>query len=159
MNAKKAILNVAHSTFAVKELTQLTIREILCEKDINDILHNRKELGDQLKENLGHLKDSWGIIIEAVQIRDIKFDASMVRAMAKKAEAVRSAEAKIINADADVETAKKYDKAAKIYKENPVSLRLRELYTLNEVSKNGNNTYFIPTSVLDTVSHLFNKKK
>jgi regulator of protease activity HflC (stomatin/prohibitin superfamily) len=85
-------------------------------------------------------------------LKDISFDESMTRAMAVKAEADRNAQAKLINAEADIQTAELYSKAAKIYSENPITLRLREFQLWNSVSKNPNNTiYVVPSSLLDKI--------
>lgn len=107
---------------AINELAQLKIREVLSHSDVNEILRNREELGCKLTEGANSLLDDWGVEIQSIRIKEINFDESMSRAMAKTAEAQRVAEAKMINAQADIETAKKYEEAAEIYGKNPTGV-------------------------------------
>ena len=107
VDPEKAICNIERVRGSLKELAQLKIREELSHRNMNDILHNREELGQQLLDGTQELTGDWGVELESIRIKDIIFDGSMTRAMAKRAEAERTAEAKMINAEADVRTAKK----------------------------------------------------
>jgi regulator of protease activity HflC (stomatin/prohibitin superfamily) len=140
---------------AINELAQLKIREVLSHSDVNEILRNREDLGNKLTEGTNALVDDWGVEIHSIRIKDINFDESMTRAMAKTAEAHRVAEAKIINAQADIETAKKYEEAAEIYGKNPTAMRLRELEAFTRLaSEKSNCTILIPTQILDVIDAL-----
>jgi len=150
-DVEQACFNVSDFKPAIMDRAQLSIREQLSSMDLNDVLHNRTELSDQLTNGLSHLEQEWGIKVEYVQLKDIKVDDSMTRAMAKEAEAERTKIAKVINAEADLQTADIYKRSAEIYKENPISLRLRELQAWQSISRDGNTIYVIPTSVLDAV--------
>jgi len=150
INAKNAILNVSNLEYMLPERCQMAMRQILSSLDINAMLHGLKNIPELIKELLQNVETDWGIEIINVQIRDIQFDESVKRAMGVKAEAERSAEAKLINADADVKTAEKYAQAASIYKENPITLRLREFQLWTSISQNNNTKFFvIPSNLLD----------
>lgn len=150
VNSAKALYNVENCYEATVEKCQMELRDLLSSYEINSILHNRDELSNKVVASLKHLENDWGMSVKNVQLKDISFDESMTRAMAVKAEADRNAEAKIINATADVATAKQYAEAAKLYQENPLSLRLREFQLWNSVSKSPNNTiYVVPSNLLD----------
>ena len=149
-DSKKTILNVDDLDEMLPERCQMAIRQILSSLDINGILHGLKDISNLVKLSLQTVEFDWGIEIINVQIRDIQFDESVKRAMGVKAEAERNAEAKLINADADVQTAEKYAQAATIYKENPITLRLREFQLWTTVSQNNNTQFFvIPSNLLD----------
>jgi len=154
VDAKKSLLDVTNLSTMLMDICQMNLRKILGSLEINEILHDLGDVSSKIKNSLKILEDEWGITISSIQIKDISFDETMKRAMAVKAEADRNAEAKIINANADVQTAKIYGDASKIYAENPISLRLREFQLWNSVSKNPNNTiYVIPSSILDMMKH------
>lgn len=150
IDAQKAVLNVYNLNLMLPERCQMSMRQILSSLDINGILHGLKDIPNLVKLSLQNVESDWGIEIINVQIRDIQFDESVKRAMGVKAEAERNAEAKLINADADVKTAEKYAQAATIYKENPITLRLREFQLWTTVSQNNNTQFFvIPSNLLD----------
>jgi len=156
INPEMATFNVTDIHSSVNEISKIALRNELSCVEINEILENRKKLNTQMINSLKKEEDNWGIKFIKIELRDISFDESMKRSMSIKAEADRNAMAKIINAEADVQTAKKYQEAAKIYKENPISLRLREFQLWNSVSKNNSNSLFvIPSNLLD----FMNKKK
>jgi len=150
VDVKKSVLNVYNLNFMLPERCQMSMRQILSSLDINGILHGLKDIPNLVKSSLLNVESEWGIEIINVQIRDIEFDDSVKRAMGTKAEAERNAEAKLINAEADVKTAEKYAQAALIYKENPITLRLREFQLWTTVSQNKNTQFFvIPSNLLD----------
>ena len=153
VNSEAALLNVEYVMDAVLEKCKMELRDMLSSMEINKILSSRGEISNEVKNKLHHLENDWEIKIISVQIRDIEFDESIKKSMSVKAEADRLAEAKIINADADVKTAEKYNEAAKIYSENPITLRLREFQLWTTVSNNPNTTiYVVPSNLLDTLN-------
>jgi len=157
VNAKKSILNVIDLDRTLLEKAQMALRKTLSGLEMNEILHDMDDTTQKIKNSMADLEDKWGIEINDIQITDIKFDDSMKRAMAVKAEADRNAQAKVINARADIETAELYSKAAEIYAENPLTMRLREFQLWNSVSKNPNNTiYVVPSNMLDFVKSVDN---
>jgi regulator of protease activity HflC (stomatin/prohibitin superfamily) len=154
----RAIFNVNNLGSNLIERCQMEIRNVLSSMEINDILRNRNEVTNNIKTNLKSVEDSWGINILLIQLKEISFDENMRKAMAIKAEADRNAEAKLINATADVETARKYNEAATIYSENPITLRLREFQLWNSVSKNpGTTIYVVPSNILDFMKSIKEK--
>jgi regulator of protease activity HflC (stomatin/prohibitin superfamily) len=154
-DAKSVILNITDFKGALIEKTQMAIRQVLSSLEINEILHDMTSISDKIKLCMPNVENDWGIRIASIQIKDISFDESMKRAMAVKAEADRNAQAKIINAEADIKTAEMYSQAAKIYGENPITMRLREFQLWNSVSKNpGSTIYVVPSNIADMVSTL-----
>lgn len=152
VNSNKALLNVSDIWKAIGEKCQMQLRDVLSSMKVNDILHKRDKVCQGVIDKLASIEEDWGVKVLAVQLKDISFDESMKRAMATKAEADRQAEAKVINAEADVSTAEMYKKAAAIYAENPVTLRLREFQLWSSVATNPNSTIFVvPSNVLDFV--------
>lgn len=150
VDAAKAVLGVKDLEGAIESLASLKVREITSTMTVQDILDRRVELGQTLKESLKSITERWGCEIHAVQIRDISFEDEMKRALAKEAEESRVARAKLISAQADIETAKKYSEAAAIYSENPVTLRLCEFQLWQNVAKEqGNFLAVIPSDVLN----------
>jgi erythrocyte band 7 integral membrane protein len=155
MNSHKALLQVVDAEDATLEKCKMQLRNILCSTDLFDIMHKRDAISNQVVASLAGLEETWGIRVSAVQIRDIAFDDSIKRAMSAKAEADKQAEAKIINARADIETAKMYAQAAAIYAENPITLRLREFQLWTSVAKNPSTTMFvIPSNICDSIGSL-----
>lgn len=153
IHAEKAILGVNDLEHSLESLASLKVREMTSTMTVQDILDRRVELGQSLKDSLQPFVDRWGCEIHAVQIRDISFEDEMKRALAKEAEESRVARAKLISAQADIETAKKYSEAAEIYAENPITLRLREFQLWQNVAKEqGNFLAIIPSNILDMVS-------
>jgi regulator of protease activity HflC (stomatin/prohibitin superfamily) len=152
VDPQKAVCNVQGVERAIKELAQLKIREELSHCDVNDILHKREQLNRSLLEGSQVSTIDWGVELQSIRIKDIVFDESMTRAMAKRAEAERTAEAKMIDAEADVKTAKKYEEASKFYSNDPTALRLRELEAISRMSREPSNLIvLVPTQILDTI--------
>ena len=160
IDAKKALLNVSDVYHSIIERCKMELRDKLSSMVINDVLQKKSEISKSVLEATMATGENWGIKISTVQIRDIKFDESMKKAMATVAEATRQAEAKIINARSDIETAKQYNEAAKIYSENPMTVRLREFQLWNSVSKNpGSTIYVVPSNLLDTLNKFSSKNE
>jgi len=155
----KAYFKVEDYEDNVIERCKMQIRDVLSSMEVNEILHNKSEINNKFMDKIGDIKDDWGITISRIQLQDISFDESVKRSMAMKAEADRNAEAKIINARADTETAKQYAEAAKIYAENPITMRLREFQLWSGIANKPNNTFFvIPSNLLDFINKKHEKK-
>jgi regulator of protease activity HflC (stomatin/prohibitin superfamily) len=151
IDAYKSTCLVQNVDKAIMDIAQSKIREEISKRDLQDILHNREIFNVSLLVGAKTLmNEDWGIELKSIRIKDIIFDESMVRAMAKRAEALQTAEAKRIEAQADVETAKIYEEAAKIYNSNPSALRLRELEAFTRMAREpSHSTILIPTQILD----------
>lgn len=147
---EKAILEVNDYYQGTVLMAEVVLREVLGTHSVNEILSRRDDLAKAIKDQLANLSEKWGVDVNGVQIKDILFNEAMTRAMARPAEAERTAQAKIINAKADVETAHRYREAARIYGENPTTLRLREFQVLSNISQNsGTSIYFFPSEILN----------
>ena len=148
----KALFAVKNFKETVMERTSMSIREAVSTRDINSLLHNSNEVRSDIIETIGDTKH-WGVKVIDVNIKDIIFDESMKKSMATKAEADRMAQAKIINAQADIETAKMFKEAAAIY-DDEKALKLREFQLLSSISKNPASTiYFYPTDIAKIFKH------
>jgi len=159
IDSKKALLNVQNVSGSIVEKSKMELRSLLGSMEINEVLKSRSTISDETIKRLGKIEEDWGVSIVSTEITDIKFDDSMTKAMAVKAESDRMAEAKIINARADVETAKQYSEASKIYGENPITMRLREFQLWSSVSKNQAATiYVVPSNLLDFIKPLTQSK-
>ena len=154
-NPTKAALNVHELYVSIRDRAQISIRNELSAVEIQDMLANRAEIGRKLISSLSDLRDEWGVNVHVLEPSNFEFDETMVRAMAKEAEAARSAKAKIIQADADIEVAEKYQEAAKFYTDDEVSMKLREINLVQSVAKEpSNKMIFVPTSFFQ----MFNNK-
>jgi regulator of protease activity HflC (stomatin/prohibitin superfamily) len=151
-DAAKSIFNVCKVDEAVAERAQLSMREILSDMDIDQVLHQREETATKITHDLKDLEDQWGVVVSLVKFRDIEFDDKMLRAMGRAAEADRNAKAKIISAQADIDMAKLFKEASAIYGENAVTMELRRMQMMTSVAKEPSNTIFFPSDV----SKMFN---
>lgn len=155
VNAYNMLFNVKKFNEAITERASTAIRSVVSSMDINDLLHNNDNVRNAITSAIGDVSN-WGIEVTNVNIKDIRFDESMMKSMATRAEADRLAQAKIINAEADIEVAKKFREAAELY-DNLDAFKLREMQLLTSISKNPNATiYFYPTSIGEI---LLNAKK
>lgn len=131
----KAVLTVRDYQYAVAMLAQTTLRDVLGQVELDDLLTKREELNKKVQRILDELTDPWGIKVTAVTIKEVVLPENLVRAMAKQAEAERWRRAKVIEAEGERQAAKIMVEAAQLYREHPIALRLRELQTLVEVAK------------------------
>jgi regulator of protease activity HflC (stomatin/prohibitin superfamily) len=141
---EKAVTRIENYHYAVVMLAQTTLRDIIGQVDLDDLLTRRDEINKRLQEILDVLTDPWGIKITAVTIKEVKLPESMLRAMAKQAEAERWRRARVIEAEGERQAAKIMAEAASFYEQHPVALRLRELQTLIEVAKEKNLVVVTP---------------
>ncbi len=135
---EKAVTKIEDYHYAVMMLAQTTLRDIIGQVELDDLLSKRDEINKRLQEILDQLTDPWGIKVTAVTIKEVKLPESMLRAMAKQAEAERWRRARIIEAEGERQAASIMAEAAKFYEEHPIAVRLRELQTLIEVAKEKN---------------------
>jgi len=149
----KAVCEVADHDTVIRELAQIKIRDILSQNTLDDVLHNRDKFSEEIFEDVKSSAESWGIEIQRINLKDIKFEEGMARAFAKKAEAERLREATIINAEAEVQVSKKILEAAKTLESSPIAVRLRELDALVQISKEPSKSFiFVPTGLFNNNS-------
>ena len=134
----KAVVAVENYAYAVMLLAQTLLRDVLGQVELDDLLTKREELNRRLQELLDVATDPWGIKVTAVTLKEVKLPETMLRAMAKQAEAERWRRARIIEAEGERQAAKIMSEAARFYELHPSALRLRELQTLVEVAKEKN---------------------
>ncbi len=129
---------------ATSQLAQTTLREVLGKHELDDMLSKRDQLNKDIQEMLDARTDGWGIKVTDVAIKHVDLDPSMVRAIAKQAEAERERRAKIINAEGEFQAAKQLDEAAKILAQRPETMQLRYLGTLGEFTNAKGATVVLP---------------
>jgi|TARA_R110002126_G_scaffold13118_2_gene56458 regulator of protease activity HflC (stomatin/prohibitin superfamily) len=139
-----AINRVEHFDRATSELAQTTLRSVLGMHELDDMLARREALNSDIQTILDKQTDGWGIKVTDVQIKHIDLDQTMVRAMAKQAEAERERRAKIINSEGELQAAEKLDLAAEILSRRPQTMQLRYLGTLAEFSSSEASTVILP---------------
>ncbi|MBU4222121.1 MAG: slipin family protein [Euryarchaeota archaeon] len=135
---QNAITKVENFWVATSMLGQTTLRDIIGQIDLDDLLSKRDELNKKLQVVLDEATDPWGIKISAVTLRDVSLPDSMMRAIAKQAEAERERRSRIILAEGEFQASMKMTEAAELYQKVPISIRLRELQTLAEIAREKN---------------------
>ncbi|MDH7511800.1 MAG: slipin family protein [Clostridiales bacterium] len=144
MEPLKAIIEVQDYLYATSQLSQTTLRSVLGEVELDDLLSEREKLNAQLQEILDKHTDPWGIKVQLVEMKHVDLPDTMVRAIAKQAEAERERRAKVIHADGEFQAAGKLTQAAEIISTNPQALQLRFLGTLTEIATEKNSTIIFP---------------
>jgi len=148
---EKAIVEVQRYEVATSLLAQTTLRDVLGQRTLDELLSKREELNKSLQTLIDQGTDPWGIKVSAVTIRDVALPEEMLRAIAKQAEAEREKRSRIIIADGEFQASKKMTEAAKLYEKTPTALRLRELQTLAEIARE-KNLIIVPGGEMGTVA-------
>ncbi len=143
----KAVIQVENYLYATSQLSQTTLRSILGQVELDDLLSERDKLNIRIQEVLDKHTDPWGIKVSLVEIKFVDLPQEMQRAMARQAEAERERRAKVINAEGEFQAAAKLSEASNILSQNPMSLQLRFLQTLVEVSSEKNSTIIFPIPI------------
>lgn len=156
LNPMDAITKVEDYYFATSQLSQTTLRSVLGQYEMDDLLSNREKINHTLQEILDTATESWGIKITSVEMKQIDLPSEMQRAMARQAEAERERRAKIISADAELERAAKLAEASQKLSESPASLSLAYLQSLREISGEGSRTIVFPLP-LDIIKPFLDK--
>jgi len=134
VDAGKAIIQVANAFDATSQVAQTTLRSVVGQHEMDDLLAQRDKLNVDLQRILDQATETWGIKVSTVEIKDVDLDESMIRAMAKQAEAERTRRAKIIHAEGESQAAAKLAEAAQALARQPSALQLRYLQTLADIS-------------------------
>ena len=156
MDPKKAIVEVEDYLYATSQLSQTTLRSVLGQSELDELLSSREKINEHLQTILDQHTDPWGVKISNVEVKHIDLPKEMQRAMAKQAEAEREKRAKIISADAELQASHKLAQAAGIIAKEPVAIQLRYLHTLSEIAVENNTTTIFPVPV-DFLQGLFNR--
>jgi regulator of protease activity HflC (stomatin/prohibitin superfamily) len=147
LSAQKAILELENYRYAIEQLAQTTLRSVLGEVELDDLLSQREKLNARLQTILDEQTEAWGIKVTKVEIKQVDLPQEMQRAMARQAEAERERRAKIINADGEFQASEKLSEAASILAREPVTITLRYLQTLAEIGTEKNTTIVFPIPV------------
>ncbi|NQV89372.1 MAG: slipin family protein [Parcubacteria group bacterium] len=158
-DAGRAIIEVENYRHAVSQLAQTTMRNVVGEMDLDELLSKREQASKKIREIVDTLTDPWGIQVENVELKDITLPEEMKRTMAKQAEAERERRAVVIKAMGEVESAENLAKAATMLAQAPGALHLRTLSTLNDLSSDQSNTvvFAVPLEVLRALEGLAKK--
>jgi len=144
INPLKAVLEVQDYLYATSQLSQTTLRSVLGQVELDELLSEREKLNAQLQEIIDMHTDPWGIKVELVEIKHIDLPENMIRAIARQAEAERERRAKVIHAEGEYQSAEKLAQAAEIISTNPQTIMLRFLGTLTEIASEKNSTIVFP---------------
>lgn len=147
MNAPRAINEVENYLYATSQLAQTTLRSVLGQVELDDLLSQREKLNVKLQAILDQHTEAWGIKVSLVEVKQVDLPQEMQRAMAKQAEAEREKRAKIIHADGEFQAAAKLAEAAAVISKEPVALQLRYLQTLTEIGVEKNTTVVFPVPI------------
>jgi regulator of protease activity HflC (stomatin/prohibitin superfamily) len=155
MDPNRAIVEVENFHYATSQLAQTTLRSVLGQADLDDLLSQRERLNQQLQHILDQRTDPWGIKVSSVEVKHVDLPPDMQRAMAKQAEAEREKRAKIIHAAGEYEASEKLSQAANVIATEPIAITLRYLQTLTEIASEKNSTIIfpLPIEMLHLVEH------
>jgi regulator of protease activity HflC (stomatin/prohibitin superfamily) len=147
MDPNNAVVEVEDYYFATSQLAQTTLRSILGQSELDDILIHREKINKSLQHILDQATDPWGIKVSMVEVKHVDLPIEMQRAMARQAEAERERRAKVINAEGEYQAAQRLADAATIIQSAPAALQLRYLQTLKEVAAENNSTTIFPVPI------------
>jgi regulator of protease activity HflC (stomatin/prohibitin superfamily) len=144
IDPRRAVVEVENYNYATSQLAQTTLRSVLGQAELDDLLAQREQLNQQLQHILDTQTDPWGIKVSAVEVKHVDLPQDMQRAMARQAEAEREKRAKIIHAEGELIASEKLSQAAAVIGREPGAMTLRYLQTLNEIAAEQNSTIVFP---------------
>jgi regulator of protease activity HflC (stomatin/prohibitin superfamily) len=147
MDPRRAVVEVENFLYATSQLSQTTLRSVLGQVELDDLLAERERLNSELQRILDHQTDPWGIKVSAVEVKHVDLPQDMQRAMARQAEAEREKRAKIIHADGELIASEKLSQAAAVMDREPLAITLRYLQTLTEIAAEQNSTIVFPLPI------------
>ncbi|PHV61693.1 slipin family protein [Cyanobacterium aponinum AL20118] len=159
LDPDRAINRIENYEFAVYQASMTTLRNVVGQNILDDILRNRDKINHQIQEIVDEITDPWGIVIERVEMKDVEIPQSMQRAMAQEAEAIREKRARLIKASAEKEASLMLSEASSQIAENPIALELRRLQTLTEIGAENNTTtvMLVPTELITMTKQMAEK--
>jgi len=157
VDPSKAVVEVANYHYATSQLAQTTLRSVVGQMELDELLAQREKINMQLQDILDRHTEPWGIKVTLVETKQVDLPEEMRRAIARQAEAERERRAKIIHADGEFQAAEKLAQAANVISANPAALQLRFLQTLTEVATEKNSTTIFPVPI-DLLSPFIQKK-
>jgi len=147
INPTDAVVKVENFWKATSLIAQTTLRSVLGQASLDDLLSQRDVINQKLQEIIDRQTEPWGIKVTAVEVKDVALPDSMKRAMAKQAEAERERRAKVVNAEGEFQAAEKMVQAAQMIAKEPIALQLRYLQTMREMASEHNTTTFLPLPI------------
>jgi len=156
VDADRAVIQVEQYMDATSQLAQTTLRSVLGKHDLDEMLSERDKLNADLREILDRQTEDWGIKVAAVEIKHVDIDESMVRAIARQAEAERNRRARIINAEGEQQAAEKLVDAARTLASTPEAMQLRYLSTLYDIAGDKSSTIVFPVPI-DLLRRVFDR--
>jgi regulator of protease activity HflC (stomatin/prohibitin superfamily) len=160
IDPQKAIIQVEQYYDATSQLAQTTLRSVLGQHELDEMLSERDKLNNDIQSILDSQTDAWGIKVANVEIKHVDLDESMIRAIAKQAEAERNRRAKVIHAEGELQASEKLQQAAEILAKQPQSLQLRYLQTLTDIAGDKSSTivFPLPVELLDAMRSMSARK-
>lgn len=156
IDAQRAVIQIEDYFAAVNQLAQTTLRSVLGQHELDEMLAERTKLNSDIQKILDEHTDAWGIKIGMVEIKQIDLNENMVRAIAQQAEAERGRRAKVIHAEGELQASQKLSEAAKILSEQPQAIQLRYLQTLSTIGEKNSTTIVFPFPI-DMMTNFFKK--
>jgi len=147
MDPTKAVVEVENYLFATSQMAQTTLRSVLGQAELDELLSEREKLNEELQAIIDAHTDPWGVKVSSVEVKHVDLPQEMQRAMAKQAEAEREKRAKIIHAEGEMQASHRLAEAANIISQNPTTLQLRYLQTLTEIAAEQNSTILFPIPI------------
>jgi regulator of protease activity HflC (stomatin/prohibitin superfamily) len=147
IDPRRAVVEVENYMYATSQLAQTTLRSVLGQAELDDLLAEREHLNQELQQILDTQTDPWGIKVSAVEVKHVDLPQDMQRAMARQAEAEREKRAKIIHAEGELIASEKLSQAAAVLSHEPGAMTLRYLQTLNEIAAEQNSTIIFPLPI------------
>jgi len=155
IDPQAAVVQVEDYLYATSQIAQTTLRSVLGQVELDDLLASRDKINQQLQRIIDQQTDPWGVKVTAVEVKHVDLPQDMQRAMSKQAEAERERRAKVINAEGEYQAAERLAQAAQMLARTPIAVQLRFLQTMREVASERNTTTFFPIPI-DLVGHLLN---
>lgn len=147
LDPSMAVVEVENYLFATNQVAQTTLRSIIGQSELDELLSERDKINDSLQQIIDDQTEPWGVKVSAVEVKQVDLPPEMQRAMARQAEAERDRRAKVINADGEFQAAKKLSDAAKQIQKYPTALQLRYLQTLADIATENNSTTVFPIPI------------
>ena len=147
INARDAVVQVQNYLFATSQIAQTTLRSILGQQELDELLSEREKLNQALQQVIDRQTEPWGVKVSTVEVKNVDLPQDMQRAIARQAEAERERRAKVINAEGEYQAAQRLMEAAVVIAKEPAAIQLRYLQTLSEIATENNSTTIFPVPI------------
>ena len=147
LDASKAVISVEDYLFATSQMAQTTLRSVLGQQELDDLLASREKINEELTRIIDQHTSPWGVKVAAVEVKNVDLPQDMQRAIARQAEAERERRAKVINAEGEYQAAQRLAEAAAVIAKEPAAIQLRYLQTLSEIATENNSTTIFPVPI------------